>query len=164
MLQPISDIDYTQPFGQRAPEEFPLKFHHFLVVLNGIVTALLFLPLLLSLSMLSSFHPMMILPQLGGSAVFFCLQAFIFFSLLFKRRWIITIYQICFWLQVGFGVLGLVILCFVGSVFGTLLAAGSGAFMGLLAMLLVGGLSIGLILFITHCILKYYRRREHLLK
>ena len=167
----ISEIDYTQPFGQRAPEELPMRFHRFLVVINclaALLTLASMIPFFLATEAFSilatgAFSISLVLPQLTGLLITFIVQVIFTFALLFKRRWIITLYQWVFWLQIGFGIFAMVVFCFIGSVAGTVLSAGAGAFIGVLVALLVGGVSIGLNLFITHCILKYYRRREHLL-
>ena len=159
----ISEIDYTQPFGQRAPEELPMRFHRFLVVINCLATLFTLASMIPFFLATGAFSISLVLPQLTGLLITFIVQVIFTFALLFKRRWIITLYQWVFWLQIGFGIFAMVVFCFIGSVAGTVLSAGAGAFIGVLVALLVGGVSIGLNLFITHCILKYYRRREHLL-
>lgn len=155
----VSDVDYTQPYGQRTAAELPMRFHYFLVVLAGIGTVGNVLTLISTLFM-ENIIPL----QLGFLLIGALIQGFIFISLLFKRHWIILIYQINFWLQIVCGILSLLILCGMVFAFSNLLTSIGGALMLVGPFLIIGGATLGVNLFITRCIINYYKRRRHLLK
>ena len=156
MKKQISEVDYTQPYGQRLPNELPMKFHYFLVTITG-------LSVFICLCSLFQLFLVGIAPLTGFYGVSTAINLFVFFSLLFKKRWIILIYQIYFWINVGVGLvvsLAAITLCLLGGVL-----TGSASMASMTILLGVAGVVFvfGLNLWINRCIVKYYQRRRYLL-
>lgn len=150
-MRQISDVDYTQPFGQRGVQDLGWKFHYFLLVLQGLSLISFLIGMFYNFDLISSL----------------AVQGLFFYATWSKRQWLITLYQISFWLQLTTVVLigvGLVLFCFVFSSMEALSLALLGFGFLLVPILLAGGFVCLVNLIVTPFIIKYYKKRRAYLR
>ena len=147
-MRQVSDVDYTQPFGQRGGQDLGWVFHYVLLV-SQVIFLIIFL--------IGAFFKI-------DCVTYLLLLSLFFYATLSKRRWLITLYQISFWLQfvlVILSVIGVILTCFFFESMGGLF------FLILLVMgpaLLVAGVVFLVNLIVTPIIIKYYKKRQAYLR